>query len=455
MEPSELYKVIALLSDSFKSLQVQVPPREIEKIAILIHKIMNYQTREFHSIEHVFGFGYESDPVFTLAALFHDIIYLQVDGGLPGEVLELLLPYVRIEKTNVSFISPVPDSRLFFLCCDLFNKDPSRPVSSLQGMNEFLSALAMMLLLHTYVPEETLIAVATCIEASIPFRGPDPEGKPMGNVLEERLKKMKLFKNEALRKATIHRAIRFANQDVQDFVMEDPAAFLSNSWKLLPESNVPLRGRKTYTIHEYRIALNGMLRFFQSLQPEFVFHAYDGVPSETEMQEYTQRIRKNIGYGVQYLKAKLLAVAILEGLAELTGGDVPLVLFIGDESQCKNPEDSCLLHFLPKAENPNWLASRHPVIRLLQDGRLEKSSFDIRTSPFATWLYKRLRPEEWAQMASAMDPFFSRSLPAQEFLSLLPKDPFDPTKGVLTEIVEACAQIVPTRREALLSILVR
>ncbi len=102
------------MSGSFKSLQVQVPPREIEKIAVLIHKIMNYKTREFHSIEHVFGFGYESDPVFTLAALFHDIIYLQVDGGLPGEVLELLLPYVRIEKTDVSFISPVPEFKTFF-----------------------------------------------------------------------------------------------------------------------------------------------------------------------------------------------------------------------------------------------------------------------------------------------------------------------------------------------------
>jgi len=453
MEPSALFRVIALLSRSFESLQVRVPPLEVEKLAILIHKIMNYQAREFHSLEHVLGFGYESDPVFTLAALFHDIIYLQVDGGLPAEVLELLLPYVRIEKTNVSFISPVQDSKLFSLCCDLFNKDPSRPVSSLQGMNEFLSALTMMLLLRGYVPEEMLIAGATCIEASIPFRGPDPEGRPMGNVLEDRLKKMKMFENEALRKATVHRAIQFANQDVQDFVMEDPAAFLSNSWKLLPESNVPLRGRKTYTIHEYRIALNGMLRFFQSLQPEYVYHAYDGVPSETEMQEYTRRIRKNLGYGVQYLKAKLLAVAILEGLAELTGGDAPLVLFIGDASLCENPEDSCLLHFLPKVKDPDWLASRHPVIRLLEDGRLKESSFDIRTSPFATWLYKRLKSEEWAQMASAMDVFFSGNLSAEEFLFLLPKDAFDPTKKILTEIVQACAQIVPTRREALLAIL--
>ena len=220
MEPSALFRVIALLSRSFESLQVRVPPLEVEKLAILIHKIMNYQAREFHSLEHVLGFGYESDPVFTLAALFHDIIYLQVDGGLPAEVLELLLPYVRIEKTNVSFISPVQDSKLFSLCCDLFNKDPSRPVSSLQGMNEFLSALTMMLLLRGYVPEEMLIAGATCIEASIPFRGPDPEGRPMGNVLEDRLKKMKMFENEALRKATVHRAIQFANQDVQDFVME-------------------------------------------------------------------------------------------------------------------------------------------------------------------------------------------------------------------------------------------
>jgi hypothetical protein len=57
-------------------------------------------------------------------------------------------------------------------------------------MNEFLSALAMMLLLHTYVPEETLIAVATCIEASIPpFEDPIQRVNPWGKYWKKDLRK--------------------------------------------------------------------------------------------------------------------------------------------------------------------------------------------------------------------------------------------------------------------------
>ena len=61
----------------------------------------------------------------------------------------------------------------------------------------------------------------------------------------------------------IHRAIAFANIDVKDFALDDPGRFLSNTWKLLPESNVPLRSRGGFStkIHLSVDGLGNSLRF--------------------------------------------------------------------------------------------------------------------------------------------------------------------------------------------------
>ena len=95
---------------------------------------------------------------------------------------------------------------------------------------------------------------------------------------------------------TIWSSVQFANQDVAGFANPDPAIFLDNTWKLLPEVNAELRSGKINSICEYRQALQKMEAFFCWLEPQHIFHGYKGVPSEQEMQQMSDAAHRNISH---------------------------------------------------------------------------------------------------------------------------------------------------------------
>ncbi|HET7839408.1 MAG TPA: hypothetical protein VFL04_06580, partial [Rectinemataceae bacterium] len=105
-----LHKLIDVLMNSFRALGSPIRPAEIERIAIMVHRVMSYQSRQFHTLEHVFGFMEGADAEMVLAAVFHDLIYFQVDEGLPKGVAELVLPYMDVEDTSVRLKADIPQS---------------------------------------------------------------------------------------------------------------------------------------------------------------------------------------------------------------------------------------------------------------------------------------------------------------------------------------------------------
>ncbi|MFQ3619650.1 MAG: hypothetical protein SNJ78_01775 [Spirochaetales bacterium] len=451
MRKGYLHSVMELLWKALLSLKAEVPPREIEYIAVLVHNIMCQRSRLYHSIEHVFSFLNTTDPIVTLAAIFHDLIYLHVDEGLPPEAHQLFAPYLRIEGTRIHPLACEKKSETVELVCTLFGRSPERIDTPIKGINEFLSGLTFSLTLGKYVSRIHQAAVLLCIEATIPFRGTNEEGKAVGEVLFERSRKLFVQAEESLLHSLVERAIQFGNQDVMDFANLDTAAFLSNTWKLLPETNQALLQKGAFTIKQYRKALQGMLGFFRSLNPETIYHSYRGKPDTTTIQSYVQRARKNLTLSIQYLRAKLLATAVLEALAELTGGDAPMALFMGDaDSRISEAQEEtyCITQLLPEAKEVPWIDETHPVVSLLRDGRLEESSFDLRNSPLALWLYRRLRPEEWRKLADQMEAYFAGNLSASQFLSFFPKSTESPMQGLLGELIQAGGKIIPTRREA-------
>ncbi|MCX7788125.1 MAG: hypothetical protein N2442_10565 [Spirochaetes bacterium] len=444
MKKGYLHQLIYILWDAIRKLDGDVEPLELEHMAIRVYKAMDYKTRIFHSMEHVFNFLDSSDPVIALAAVFHDLVYLQVDRGLPPPLKDLFEPYLQIEGTRVTFLPLALESKEFQLCCTLFGRDSSHPLDPPNGMNEFLSGFSFCLCMQGKLNYLHLGSVLLCIEATIPFRGLDSEGRTVGEVLEARARIAFPEVSEEIIQRMVHRAIGFANRDVQDFCNPDTAAFLSNTWKLLPETNIPLQDRGSYSIREYRIALYGMLNFFRSLDPERIFHSYRGKPSDKDLQNFRKVARINLALSIQYLKAKLLAVSTLEALAILSGGDAPIALFMGDLNAL-HADSECLIRYLPTLPFPPWLDENHPVVRLLRDGRLEESSFDLRNSPLALWLYKRLRPEVWGRIVVEMERFFKGELSPEEFLFLFPRSSKERIEGPLLDIVKALSQMAPTR----------
>lgn len=315
------------------------------------------------------------------------------------------------------------------------------------GTNEFLSALCMEKLSENHISRKDRLAIAVCIEASIPFLGADSQGLSRGDALEKRLEDacraagLNLERNEL--ETMVRRAIAFANADVKDFAITDPARFLSNTWKLLPESNESLRRKGAFSVAEYREALQKMLGFFRSLDAANIFHSYRGAPDAAELLRLRTAAELNLKCAATYLRAKLLAVAFVEATAMVSGGDAPMALFMGDVPEVGD-ETGGLMDLLEPVPAPAWLDGENPVYRLLKDGRLDESSFDLRNSPLALRFYHRLAPAVWYERVETAERYFAGELSAGAFL-----DGFE--ASVRDEILEACALLVPTRTIALRS----
>ncbi len=441
-----LHRLIAVLMDISPKFRLVCDFKSMEDMAIIVHGIMSRRTRHFHTLEHVFGFIDGSDYITALAAVFHDLVYYQVDNGLPAELSSLLEGYVAVEADGIRIKEGIPaEDKSFHALCSLFGKLPGSILKPSSGLNEFLSALAMLRLMSPYLDFEQLIAVLVCIEASIPFRGLNAAGHSMGDSLEQRLAdlcKAGLLANDpAALQGMVHRAVNFANADVRDFSLPDPGHFLSNTWKLLPESNAALRYTNVYTIREYRKALVGMRSFLASITPDIIYHTYRGSPEAGSLAALYVSAGLNLRCAMDYFEAKLLATGLLDALASLSGGDVPVALFMG-ELPSEGRDSEHFVDFLPGVPAPDWLDEEDTVYRLLKDGRLHDSSFDLRNSPLAMHLYLRLGPGAWKESCKAALDYVNGTIDAKVFMAELPGE-------IISDLLEASAHMVPTRRHIL------
>lgn len=115
-------------------------------------------------------------PLQVLAALFHDLVYYQLDDGFPAHSAHLLDNVTR-EDGDALVLQPIPaDDTERALCAAVFGFAPNQVLPLYGGMNEFLSAVVAARLLHAHMGVADLIAVLACIEATIPFRTPDAQG---------------------------------------------------------------------------------------------------------------------------------------------------------------------------------------------------------------------------------------------------------------------------------------
>jgi hypothetical protein len=145
LQEGMIQNLIGYLDKAFAQLSVQVDLGVVEELAVLIHKAMNLQARNYHNLEHVFSLVSPKQPVQTLAALFHDLIYYQVDRGFLPEIHQIILPYIQEQNEGgIRLVDSIPEGdRLFHLTLDIFEFRFGQVIDPATGMNEFLSALVM------------------------------------------------------------------------------------------------------------------------------------------------------------------------------------------------------------------------------------------------------------------------------------------------------------------------
>ena len=415
---------------------VNVTNRKLEAMAVLIHECMSGDSRNYHSVQHVFDIStdfIDKDPIASLAAMFHDCIYHNVDQVLSPTQEEALRGCFQLSTTNMGDGSSTtvasgkldqtaPMSCRAHMACSrdpslcmvetIFGYDHGQEITSNQGLNEFLSAVVAVRNLEDHLTKAHCAQIAVCIAATIPFKN-KPVVKEEGTDGVKRKTSMqqlydnfseandffKLEMSDKVMVESIQRAALLANADVGNFGSEDIYWFLDNTWSLLTETNTTLRRSFLFTVMEFQHSLFKMNGFFHFLPPEAIFASFEGVPSDKEVQQKTDQARQNLELGKKYVGAKLLSASVLAAFAVLTGGDAPLSLFVGDlpsrhhQSQSINdtlPVDSEKPIFFSQDDEGDDAAAEHLdllVYRILSGGRRSETSFDVKQSPLGAFLY--------------------------------------------------------------------
>ncbi len=431
---SPVHEIVNALWRALHDLGSPATTGEIEQWGFSVHAALSAAGREFHNHDHVIGLVSEGDPLEVIAALYHDAVYIQVDQGPPrsmrDELSSVLAQGADGWRVLPSAAGPVTADVL-----RVFGRSVGELVTPTTGLNELASALVASIQLAHAVSREQRIAIAACIEQTIPFRtDPVPE-------LHDRLAELGLA-GDVLEQA-ICRAVRVGNRDVENFADNDAAQFLDNTWKLLPESNPALHSPMVYTVRDYRIALLKMESFLACLPAERVFHSWNDEPRPEIHARRVARTAGNLELAVRYLRAKLYSIGLVEAIAELTGGDVPVDYFMGGHKSSRHPEIKRIEQFLPALADACEVDL--PLHRLLSEGRASESSFDIGPSPVGAYLHATVGEHELMKGVEMAKRWWAGAGDATRFLAGQPARP-------VAAIARAAANIVDTRRDRLFAL---
>lgn len=406
----------------------------IEERTFLIYGAMTGSSRHYHDLSHIFQVSRHLPALGRIAAIYHDIIYVHVDGGFPPNVSERIGDVIDCREGGIFLTT----------CCDaavaevagLFGLTAGQELQACDGLNEFLSAVLAVRELQPFLGVKDLWAVAACIKATIPFR-PIRNGMTPTELLGNRLAALargdvSLDAEEI--DAMQHLSVLMANADVQSFSKPELSQFIENTWQLLPETNADFHQGGSFFVGSYRAALQRMRNFLAGLDVNVIFRRHRGIPDDATYQTMLQCSRENLRCALQYLDAHVCALCVLEGLAHVTGGDGPIAYFTGIGDSEKSPMLEFLKH--PVDRVPSGVEEK--VLHALKGKHTHGNRFDHGLSPLAAYIYESLG---YAQITDLLryvenaDPIDWRN-----FLDRVPR-------VLLREVAAAVAKIAIVRKE--------
>ena len=450
MKIANINRFIQLMRAALDALQAQVTLQQVEQMAMVVHSSMESSRRRYHCSDHALYMCEGMNPRQILAAVFHDLVYFQLDDGFPPRVAHLLAPLVGRQGTDLVLRRTAGDDDTMRLCLEIFDFQPGQVLPLFKGMNEFMSAAVAVRMLQPFLSPTDLIAVVACIEATIPFRAPEADGRDSTGLLADRLRGLgrnRLGLNDGAELETfvtgvMHDAIGIANRDVGGFAETNAGKFVSGTWLLIEESNAPLAAVGVYTLQDYRGALTRMHDFLNTLLPERVFHHYGGMPTATQYQQLTTAADANIRFTVSFLKLKILSIAIVEALALATGGNCPVSMFLGD-MRANGDRPERVEDYLPSGPDKPDLDAQ--LLQVLEHGRPGDLSNDLAVSPLTAFIYRSLgHAATQAAIANGL-AMVRGALTPMGFLQTLPRP-------MVCAVIDACAHIALSRQERLLEV---
>jgi len=398
-------------------------------VAALIIQSMTGEWRSFHTPDHIFEVGAGGSPTEVIAALFHDLVYVQVDSGINLNLSRYLTPFLQEESgvLSIQVQEGLQDSD-FEMCLQLFGFSQGQKLSPFAGQNEFLSALVAVKALKGILSLAQLVKIAACIEATIPFRGPVAPDKTCSQQLAERLHVISnhygLHFSTAEIDQVVMEAVSVANRDVGNFASEDPADFLSNTWNLIPETNHELAQINVFTVKGYRNSLQKMEGFLSFLQSPTVFRQYLTEPVDAEYAKMQQNCARNLEIARIYLRAKLISIGLLEAMSMRLGRNTSLAALMGKLPN-EGDDNMQLETHLPQVAVPYQPQTPQEVLvmDLIHRGRSAETHYDVKHSPVADYMIKQM----------GFQPMMALLEPCREFFK-------DPSRD--QALLDACDPVV-------------
>ncbi len=436
---SLVHEIVNALWRALHELGSSAQTPDIERWGFSIHAALSAAGREFHNHDHVVDLLSDGDALEVIAALYHDAVYIQVDQGPPRSMRDEVAPLLA-QGADGWRILPAAGEPVTADVLAVFDRKVGEIVTPTSGLNEFASALVASVQLQNALDREQRIAVAACIEQTIPFRA-DPV-----NDLAKRLAALGVPASRL--DVMVRRAVRVGNRDVENFSHNDPGEFLDNTWKLLPESNPELHSPMVYTVRDYRKALQKMEAFLSWLPAERVFHCWGGEPKPEIHARRVARTTGNLELAVRYLRAKLYSISLVEAIAETTGGDVPVDYFMGGLKTTQLARATTgpvkrIEQFLPVLAHARDLDP--PLHKLLAEGRASESSFDTGPSPLGAFLHAVVGEGEVMKNVELAKKWWAGGTDAATFLASQPGRP-------VAAIARAAGNIIETRRDRLFAL---
>lgn len=408
------------------------------RMAKLVLASMDTSRRVYHSMQHVFDISETmKDPILILAALFHDVIYYSIDKAFSTEQAQAL-EGVLVDGTGEElilakdFADPLVEKVV-----RLYGFEPGAPLPKL-GTNEFLSAIVSVRVLEKWLDSPYLLQIATCIEATIPFRPVSEDGKNPMDRLYDRLKTVCFDQSEEWLERTVIMAASTANCDLCSFDSDNRDFFLDSSWKLIPEARPVLLQEDCPLMEFYNefFALEGRTKFLTGAVPK-IFQTFRQHVTDEQMKVKRAKTHENLKVMSEYAQVRMLQLMVLVDFVNVMGADpadMPFRPLLRMElPKVSDPtvgtEDSSPLGLTPSEQDEvrNWLVV----------GRRASFSWDPAISPLGAYLYDSLGPQG---VAAAVEIGKTQKPKSHELLKHLPQD-------VLTTIASSLCTVLPDRAE--------
>lgn len=413
--------------DAFSRLGRPIANSDAEKLACFLLKTMGSESRDYHRPEHPLDVSKRLLPVGQLAALFHDIVYVQVDPTWGKTVSDILYPFIPTNTFSVNVkgaLNHVVDP-WHRIIVSIFGFENETDLVPMKGINEFLSALVFYHSMKSHLNPEELLRGIACIEGTIPFRKVDSDGRSPSDRLSTKIEGVlkssegRFFPRQIDIELIISECRRIIENDLSSFGAETPSEFISNSWNVMIENNPPLRNNYFY-LSDYRKAIFGTLGFYMSLDPKNLYWT-NPKTIDPFHEDLIKRTEFNLKFATEYMKAIANAVCLSEAIALKSGGDVPFELFFGPrkKSRTHNPVTLDTLINLPETINGSTPSSinQNDVYQILRNGREFRSRFDHKTSVLSAFIFLKTTNQEREALFRSSQQFHHGRINAEEFIA--------------------------------------